>query len=217
MIPGMAGLREKQKQLRRSEMLKAAMSLFAAKGYSPVKLEEVAETAGVSPGTLYTYFKSKNDLLLAVVTEDFEHGFTLGRQTVDAPHTDALAAVNALTGYLYTNRVGGPTSEMWRFAVAAFMTQPQSHFAREYEKCLQRQRCQFARLIRNLQSANLFPKTTDADDFATLLEGAATLSFLEHIRDETASDDDLMSKLHKFNEQLLSQVTQQAPETTPQV
>ncbi|WP_052248943.1 TetR/AcrR family transcriptional regulator [Leisingera sp. ANG-Vp] len=208
MITGMAGLREKQKQLRRSEMLKAAMSLFAAQGYSSVKLEEVAEEAGVSPGTLYTYFKTKNDLLLAVVTEDFEHGFTLGRQVIDAPQADALTAINTLTKCLYKYRMGGPTSEMWRFAVAAFMTQPKSHFAREYEKCLKRQRGQFARLIRRLQAAGLFPEAADADDFVYLLDSAASLSFLEHIRDDEAPDTDLEAKLYRCNEQLLSMVFQ---------
>lgn len=59
---------------RRQQILEAAAQVFAARGYSQATGDEIAETAGVSKGTLYNYFESKQDiftqLFLASVAED---------------------------------------------------------------------------------------------------------------------------------------------------
>ncbi len=51
---------------RRMEILDAAASLFAEKGYERTPVKEIAERAGISPGTIYIYFDGKRDLLLAI-------------------------------------------------------------------------------------------------------------------------------------------------------
>jgi AcrR family transcriptional regulator len=53
----------------RSALLRAALSLFAARGYDAVGVQEVAETAGVAKPTLYHFFGSKRGLLEALFTE----------------------------------------------------------------------------------------------------------------------------------------------------
>ncbi len=45
----------------------AALDLFAAKGFSATRLDDVAAAAGVAKGTIYLYFSSKQDLLEAIV------------------------------------------------------------------------------------------------------------------------------------------------------
>lgn len=59
--------RQRRKDARPAELLEAALSLFVEKGFSATKSEEVAARAGVSKGTLYLYFPSKEDLLTAVI------------------------------------------------------------------------------------------------------------------------------------------------------
>jgi len=54
------------RQKRRGELLTAACELFAAKGYEKTNVSDIAARAGVSQGTVYWYFKSKDELLLAV-------------------------------------------------------------------------------------------------------------------------------------------------------
>jgi AcrR family transcriptional regulator len=53
----------------RSALLQAALSLFAAKGYDGVGVQQVAEAAGVAKPTLYHFFGSKRGLLEALFTE----------------------------------------------------------------------------------------------------------------------------------------------------
>ena len=59
--------RQRRKQARPQELLDAALQLFVEKGFSATRSEEVAERAGVSKGTLYLYFSSKEELFKAVV------------------------------------------------------------------------------------------------------------------------------------------------------
>ena len=62
--------RERRKQDRPGELLEAALDLFVEKGYAATRVEEVALRAGVSKGTLFLYFPSKEDLFKAVVREN---------------------------------------------------------------------------------------------------------------------------------------------------
>ena len=57
---------------RRDRMLEAAMKLAAEGGYDAVQMREVADGAGVALGTLYRYFPSKMDLVVAVVAEELD-------------------------------------------------------------------------------------------------------------------------------------------------
>ncbi len=60
---------ERRKQSRPGELLGAALELFVERGYAATRLDEVAARAGVSKGTLYLYFESKEELFKAVVRE----------------------------------------------------------------------------------------------------------------------------------------------------
>ncbi len=60
---------ERRKESRPSELIAAALDLFVERGFAATRLDEVAARAGVSKGTLYLYFSSKEDLFKAVVRE----------------------------------------------------------------------------------------------------------------------------------------------------
>jgi len=57
----------RRKEARPQEILDAALSLFAEKGFAATRLEEIAARAGVSKGTIYLYFKSKEAVFKALV------------------------------------------------------------------------------------------------------------------------------------------------------
>ena len=71
---------------RPREICAAALEVFAEKGFAAAKLDEIAKRAGVSKGTLYLYFKDKEQLFRAVV-----------RNTV-APNVDNLRSGLIQTG-----------------------------------------------------------------------------------------------------------------------
>jgi AcrR family transcriptional regulator len=59
----------RRKESRPGELLSAALNVFVDKGYAAARLEDVASMAGVSKGTLYLYFKNKEELFMAVLRE----------------------------------------------------------------------------------------------------------------------------------------------------
>lgn len=60
-------LRQRRKAERPQELIDAALAAFVEKGLSATRMEDVAKLAGVSKGTLYLYYPSKEELFKAVV------------------------------------------------------------------------------------------------------------------------------------------------------
>ena len=65
-------------------MLDAALDLFVEKGFAATRAEEVAARAGVSKGTLFLYFQSKEELFKAVISENIAGRFTEWNAEFDA-------------------------------------------------------------------------------------------------------------------------------------
>lgn len=74
----------RRKQARPGELLAAALDLFVDKGYAATRVEEVAHRAGVSKGTLFLYFASKEELFKAVVRENISGRFSQWSSELDA-------------------------------------------------------------------------------------------------------------------------------------
>jgi len=60
---------ERRKDARPGELASAALELFVERGFSATRLDDVAKRAGVSKGTLYLYFDSKEALFKTVIEE----------------------------------------------------------------------------------------------------------------------------------------------------
>lgn len=67
--------RERRKEARPGELLSAALDLFVEKGFAATRMEEVAARAGVSKGTVFLYFPSKDELFKAVVRQNISGRF----------------------------------------------------------------------------------------------------------------------------------------------
>ena len=84
----------RRKEARPLELLDAALDLFVERGFAATRCEDVAARAGVSKGTLYLYFPSKEELLKAVirhkVVNQIAEGFEIVR-TFEGSSADLLA------------------------------------------------------------------------------------------------------------------------------
>lgn len=68
----MTGLRERKKQATRVALREAALRLAMERGPANVRVDDIAEAAGVSPRTYNNYFSSREDAIVAAVTADRE-------------------------------------------------------------------------------------------------------------------------------------------------
>ncbi len=64
---GVQERREREKQARQDAILEAAKEVFFAKGLDQTTIDEIAEAAELSKGTIYLYFKSKEELYISVL------------------------------------------------------------------------------------------------------------------------------------------------------
>ena len=82
---------QRRSEDRPREICAAALEVFAEKGFAAAKLDEIAKRAGVSKGTLYLYFKDKEQLFRAVVRDSIAPNvaaITSAISAMDAPFAD---------------------------------------------------------------------------------------------------------------------------------
>jgi TetR/AcrR family fatty acid metabolism transcriptional regulator len=70
---------------KRDAILRAAIDVFADRGFFNAQVADVARAAGVAAGTVYLYFKSKDDLLVSIFERSMREGLTKGRAAVAQP------------------------------------------------------------------------------------------------------------------------------------
>lgn len=97
--------RERRKEARPGELLAAALELFVEKGYAATRSEEVARRAGVSKGTLFLYFASKEELFKAVVRENLAGRFPEWEAEFDA-YTGSTPEMLRYAMQMWWQRVG---------------------------------------------------------------------------------------------------------------
>ena len=81
----------RRKDARPQELLAAALALFVERGYAATRLDDVAARAGVSKGTLYLYFASKEELFRAVVRENLVPVLDEAEQIIDGYSGDSAS------------------------------------------------------------------------------------------------------------------------------
>ncbi|MFH1059606.1 MAG: TetR/AcrR family transcriptional regulator [Pseudomonadota bacterium] len=75
--------RERDRHRQRQEMLAAALQLFSEKGYHNVAMNEIAERAEFAIGTIYKFFKSKEELYTSLIAEQGERFHLTLRQALE--------------------------------------------------------------------------------------------------------------------------------------
>jgi len=90
-MPTVTGLRERKKEQTRRRIAAAALELFTARGYEAVTVNEIAAAADVAKATLFTYFPTKESLVLGGVGEDDLAAVVADRPAGQTP-LDALRA-----------------------------------------------------------------------------------------------------------------------------
>jgi AcrR family transcriptional regulator len=92
---------------KRLKILSTAAELFAAHPFHKVLLSDVAEAAGVGKGTLYIYFKSKDDLYLSVLYSGFSQLVERMQRRLDkeqlSPMENLEAAIRQIVRFAFQN------------------------------------------------------------------------------------------------------------------
>ena len=89
---------------KRDAILRAAIETFAARGFFNAQVADVARGAGVAAGTVYLYFRGKDDLLISIFERTMKEAIAAGRESV-AARSSPLEQLRAIAS-LHLERLG---------------------------------------------------------------------------------------------------------------
>ncbi|HTM26426.1 MAG TPA: TetR/AcrR family transcriptional regulator [Vicinamibacterales bacterium] len=120
---------------KREAILRAAIDVFAARGFFNAQVADVARSAGVAAGTVYLYFRSKDDLLVSIFERTMREAIQEGRACV-APLSDPIEQLRAVAR-VHLGRMGRDRSLAIVFQVelrqsTKFMERFSATLLREY-------------------------------------------------------------------------------------
>lgn len=132
---------QKPNEKKRKDIINAAAKLFATRPFHEVRLDDVAAAARVGKGTLYIYFKNKDDLYISLIRNGFSQVLEqLNQRTVDeaASAWEILGQhVKALVGFAWRHphfyeltRAAGPERHDWG------LKQKRNEFAQLVERAI---------------------------------------------------------------------------------
>ena len=99
---------------RKFQILNAAEQVFTKKGLDQARMDDIAVETGLSKGTLYLYFKSKDELIIAILDRIFEGVF----KQLDARKGSHLSATEAI--YQFTEEAIRDYKRMLRLMPVAY-------------------------------------------------------------------------------------------------
>ena len=123
--PADAGPRQRRKEARPLELLEAALALFVEKGFAATRTEEVARRAGVSKGTLYLYYPSKEELFKAVVRHNLSSLIAEGEELA-SQFVGSSSELLSLLMHTWWQRVGStPAAGIHKIVLAEVRNFPE--------------------------------------------------------------------------------------------
>ena len=98
-------VRQRRPEARPAEILAAALDLFAEKGFTATRMEDVASRAGLSKAAIYLYFKDKMALLEALVKATVGTNLTMARTMAEGYEGSVTDLIRAIMGFM-AGRIG---------------------------------------------------------------------------------------------------------------
>ena len=163
------GLRAKQKADRSERIIQAAAALFRADGFDAVRMEAIAALAEMAAGTVYNYFPTKGDLLVAIVSREVQEVLAAGEATVGNPPANAVAALSQLVHGYYDHSLHYLSKDMWRAAMAMTIQAPDSPSSQHYVVLDSRLRGQVVALLAALQARGLVRAACDPEALGAMV------------------------------------------------
>jgi AcrR family transcriptional regulator len=203
----MAGLRAKQKADKNRRILEAATTLFREQGYDSARIEDIAEMAEVSVGTLYNYYQNKGDILVATVSMEVTEVLEAGTCIVANPPLNVEDALHALIGQYYDHSLVYLSKEMWRTAMAISIQQPDTPLSRRYTE-LDGQLCaQVVELVETLQKKGVIIAGVDARALGEVFFNNLNMMFIEFAKVEAMPIEELKTRVATQNRPIAQMIS----------
>lgn len=191
----MTGLRARKKAQREARILDAALSMFRASGFDDTRMEHIAEMAELSIGTVYNYFPTKGDLLVAIVALETSETLAAGQCVVEDPPEHPAEALLALANAWYRHSFRLLDKRLWRHAFAMMIERPDAPSSVRFAQNDENLRIQVSDLVRALQARGLARPDIDAGDAGLCAFHLIDRMFMVFVTDEAMTSAELSDLL----------------------
>lgn len=191
----MNGLRARKKAERHDRILEAAVTLFRQDGYRSARIEDLADMAEVAPGTVYNYYRTKGEILIAIVALEVEEVLVAGAVIVADPPKGVQTAINTLIGVYYDHSLEYLSKEMWRIAMALSIEAPHTPNGTRYAELDQQLTAQVVALIARLQTRGEVIEKLTPDALGEVLFNNLNAMFIEFVKDDAMSLNHLKAEV----------------------
>lgn len=164
----MPKINAQQREARRDRLLAAALKCFSRDGFHQTTTADIVRESGVSQGTLYLYFKSKDDLIAALADDRHQHEAALN--ALAEHEEDPLKSILALVR-LYAERLSDISqSDALRVGLQGWAEALRNERVRiGVLEGVSHARTALVRVIRRGQRTGAFRRDLDAEAMASLL------------------------------------------------
>lgn len=173
------------------------MGLFRRSGYRHVRIEDIAEIAEVSVGTVYNYYATKGDTLIAIVAMEVEEVLAAGETLLATAPADMRTALQTLIDHYYDHSLNYLSKEMWRAAMALSIEAPLTPNGVLYHQLDERLRAQVQALLASGQATGEIDARLDSEALGDLLFNSLNMMFMEFVSDDAMSLEALKSRLSR--------------------
>lgn len=185
------GLRERQKIDRSNRILSVARARFQSEGYESVTIESIADEADLSAVTVYNYYGTKANLLLALVKESDDRLIEQLRDLVGRLPENIREAVAEFGRIMRCHALTYLTKRTWREVVAASILQGGRQFGQTYQELDRVLIGIMAELIETYQQRGVLSQEIEALGFADTLYEMQNIRFFQFIANDARTEEEV--------------------------
>lgn len=186
------GLRQKHKRRRLQQVLDSAEMLFSTNGYEATRMEAIAEGASVAPATVYNYFATKPNLLMALAIRHVRSALPERRAYLENLPEDVLAAILGFERLLAEQAMRHLSRECWRVIMSAQHIEPGGRASRTGARLNNLIKRHYIRLLGVYRDRGVLRRDLDVDSLADLIVGITTWDFSRFVAAESGGIEDLL-------------------------
>jgi AcrR family transcriptional regulator len=152
---------------RRAQIIEAALTCFARRGFHKTTMQDVVEQSGLSPGSIYCHFAGKQDIIVAVVKERHRRERALLEQALEK-QSFAEAVEQLAADFIAALRA--PRERAWRRLTVQLWAESlhDQRLAVAVRDGVEHPKTILARMVQRAKTNEELPRTLDADATARL-------------------------------------------------
>lgn len=191
------GLRERQKQMRHEKIIAAAGKLFKTRGFDDTTIAAIAEQAEVSTPTVFNYFKTKDELLLALVlqvhheTREWVHHFKPRNPD------DMAEAIGEFLSTYSRMSLKSINRQTWRHVESTAIRMPESDFVKRYDRLSREMLSDFEQFLAGLLDESKGIDGAVMKTLASIFFNHWGVLFVDLVRDESITIDTHVAQLQQ--------------------